>query len=244
MTIFLTSSPTGPLDGSRAVDGFDRKNRFYENLKSRWKPDAKCLIISAFPEEDEANDGMLKFMTETLKKEAFSFSRFDIWDRRTEDFSRQTLLSYDVIFLGGGHVPTENAFFHRIQLREKIAGFEGMIIGISAGTMNSADIVYAQPELPGEATDPKYERFLQGLGLTRTNILPHYQMVKDSLLDGMRLYEDITYADSAGRRFLVLPDGSYLLIEDGTETVYGEAYLIADGTIERICEEDQTVIFL
>lgn len=239
-TIFLTSSPTGPLDGSRVVDGFDKKNQFYENLKRRWKPDAGCLIISAFPQEDEANDGMRKFMTETLEKEAFSFCSFDVWDRRTEDFSEQALKAYDVIFLGGGHVPTENAFFHRIHLREKIAGFEGIIIGISAGTMNSADVVYAQPELPGEATDPEYMRFLPGLGLTGINILPHYQMVKDSLLDGMRLFEDITYPDSMGRKFLALPDGSYLLIEDGTETVYGEAYLIADGAIEKICEENHS----
>lgn len=58
-------------------------------------------------------------------------------------------------------------------------------------------------------------------------------------LDGSRLYEEITYGDSWGKRFLVLPDGSYLLSIDGVETVYGEAYVIADGRMEKICEEDQ-----
>ena len=70
------------------------------------------------------------------------------------------LCAYDVIFLGGGHVPTQNAFFHRIGLREKIRNFDGIVIGISAGSMNSADVVYAQPELPGEAADESYQRFL------------------------------------------------------------------------------------
>ena len=38
--------------------------------------------------------------------------------------------------------------------------------------MNCAQIVYAQPELEGEAIDPKYERFLEGLNLTKFQILP------------------------------------------------------------------------
>ena len=77
--------------------------------------------------------------------------------------------------------------------------------------------------------------------VTKTMVLPHYQMVKDSELDGKRLYEDITYGDSYGRSFLVLPDGSYLLIKDGTETVWGEAYEIADGRIRRICDDGGSV---
>ena len=114
---------------------------------------------------------------------------------------------------------------------EKIQNFDGIIIGISAGTMNSADVVYAQPELPGESEDPEYQRCLRGLDLTKTMILPHYQMVKDSMLDGKRLYEDITYPDSMDREFLILPDGSYLMCIDGKETVCGEAWLLKDGTL-------------
>lgn len=88
-------------------------------------------------------------------------------------------------------------------------------MGISAGSMNCADMVYAQPELEGEAADPSYERFIVGLGLTERNILPHYQMVKDYTLDGLRLMEEITYPDSAGREFYALEDGSYILCADG-----------------------------
>ena len=107
--------------------------------------------------------------------------------------------------------------------------------------MNSADIVYAQPEEAGEAIDPSYEKFMKGLGLTQTNILPHYQNVKDDILDGMRLFEDITYGDSYGHSFYAIPDGSYLYIEDEEEVLYGEAWLIRDGTIELFCKENETV---
>ena len=148
-------------------------------------------------------------------------------------------LIYDVIWLGGGHVPTQNRFFQEIGLREKMEGFQGIVIGISAGTMNAADVVYVQPEHEGEAVDSSFVRFIPGLNLTKTQILPHYQMVKDWYLDGMRLYDDITYGDSYGHEFLVLEDGSYLMSLNGTESVHGNAYIISDGQIRKIKEDEE-----
>lgn len=242
MTVFLTSSPTGPLDRSRVVVGFDTKNKLVENLKERWVENARCLLISAAPTEFAMADGMRAHMVEAMGISGLSVSVCDIWDDRTEDVSSETLCSYDVVFLGGGHVPTQNAFFQHISLREKMAQFGGLVIGISAGTMNSADVVYAQPELEGESTDPEYKRFISGLGLTKINVLPHYQMIKDAVLDGQRVFEDITYFDSVGREFYALVDGTYIICENGVETIWGEAYRIADGVLEQICEEDRTLV--
>ena len=234
MIVFLTSSPTGPLDGSRKVNGVDEKNQFLLNLKRYWKKEARCLMITAFPDNDAANDEMRGFFENAFASRGLTSSVFHIWDGRTADYSKETLHSYDVIILGGGHVPTQNAFFHKISLREKMEGFDGMVIGISAGTMNSADEVYVQPEEPGEAIDPNFKRTAVGLGLTKVQILPHYQMVKHNYLDGMRLFEDITYGDSYGREFLALNDGSYLMSVDGVESIHGEAYLIKDGELRQI----------
>ena len=147
---------------------------------------------------------------------------------------KEKITSFDVIFLGGGHVPTQNKFFEEIGLREKMKDYDGIVIGISAGTMNSADIVYAQPELPGESTDPGYQKFLRGLGLTKIQILPHYQMTKDYMLDGLRLYEDITFGDSYGRKIYVMVDGTYLYIDENGEELRGEAYLVEDGKMQQI----------
>ncbi len=233
MTLFLTSSPTGPLDGSRAVDGLDGMNGFVEELAARWPGGARCLIVAASPDEHAGNDHMAAFFAEALARSGLPCACMDVWDSRHGyiDIGR-----YDVLFLGGGHVPTQNAFFHRIALKEKLESFNGIIIGISAGTMNAAGRVYAQPELPGEAADPNYIRWLSGLGLTELNILPHYQMERGNRLDGRRLYEDITYPDSVGHGFLAIPDGSYVLVEDGRATLYGEGYLIADGELSQICK--------
>ena len=242
MTIFLTSSPTGPLDNSRIVHGVDTKNNFIQQLHTYWKPHARCLYITASPADFRDSDMACTFMEDAFRQSAFPISVFDCWDNRTTDFSRERLHSYDVIILGGGHVPTQLEFFHRIGLRETIAGFDGIVIGISAGSMDCADIVYAQPEHPGETLDPNYNRFPVGLGLAQTNVLPHYQMVKDFRLDGKRLYEDITYGDSYGRDFIVLPDGSYILIAQGQEQVFGEAYRLRDAVLEQICWDNQSML--
>ena len=117
-----------------------------------------------------------------------------------------------------------------------MAGFGGVVLGISAGTMNSAETVYVQPELPGE-TRPEHPRFLPGLGITKAQVLPHYQRTKTDILDGLRLFEDVTYPDSLGQRFLALVDGSYLLCRDGRTQLRGEAYEVADGTLRQISRE-------
>jgi len=233
MVLFLTSSPTGDLDGKYIPEGIDPRSGFLEKLRERWKQPSRGLIISATPDDYSSNDEMRWFFENACEKSGLHLSRFDVWDWRTEDFSREALSSYDVVFLGGGHVPTQNAFFGEIGLRESFEGFDGIVIGISAGTMNCAETVYASPEEPGEALDPAYRRFFPGLGLTRMNVLPHYQLVKDQLKDGIPLFSAIVLPDSYGREFVVLPDGSFVLEEDGRRGIYGPHYIVSNGFMSQ-----------
>lgn len=242
LSLFLTSSPFGPLDNSYQVEGLDPGNGFADLVRERWREGARVLIISAFPADIPANIEMRSFMENALEISGLSLSAADIWDDRTEEYTREALHSYDVIFLGGGHVPTENAYFERIGLRDMIRDFDGIIIGISAGTMNAAETVYAQPEEPGEALDPDYQRFIPGLGLTDINILPHLQMIRGMELDGMKIIEEISLGDSFGHDFLAIPDGSFVLAEDGLSTLYGEGWQIKDGQMTRICSHGDSVL--
>ncbi len=239
MIVFLTSSPSGPLDGSRKVDGLDDKNQFVSKLKSIWKEKCRCLMISAFPSLHEQNDEMTSFFQWAFCHRDLP-CEMDLWDDRTQEID---VHNYDVILLAGGHVPTQNDFFTRIRLKEKLKEYKGIVIGISAGSMNAADIVYAQPEQCSEAINPNYKRFLKGLNLTSIQILPHYQMVKDYWLDGLRIYEDITYKDSLGREFVCLVDGSYIFIENNREWIYGESYLIRDGNLIPYSKENDIVLY-
>lgn len=262
MVVFLTSSPSGPL--GVANDGWlDERNGLVENLKRFWKPEMRGLIIASSPDRYERNDEMCDFFgrafhnsgvpvagtgaareTDRQQDAALGpgYGCWDVWDHRKAGMTPEMLKGYDVVMLSGGHVPTQHAYFEEIHLRELLAGYQGIVIGVSAGTMNSAKVVYVQPEEPGESVDPEFKRFIPGLGLTDINVLPHYQMVKDSVLDGKRLMEEITYPDSFGRRFAALEDGSYILIAHGKSHLYGRAYLIADGKISLICEDGRSMI--
>ena len=243
MRLFLTSSPCD----DNVPEGVDlpcilnEMNQFTEQLRKTWIPDSRGLIITAFPDNPEANDEMCETFYHAFSYHGLSLSDMTVCDYRNIEDAASLIASSDMLILGGGHVPTQNAFFKEIGLREQIQNYSGIIVGISAGTMNCADIVYAQPEEPGESVDPDYVRYLSGLGLTDLNILPHYQKVKNYMLDGKRLYEDITYGDSMGHRFYVLIDGSYILIEGDTSTLYGEGYLITDGEIHKICDQEDTL---
>ncbi len=242
MILFLTSSPMGHYRSPEPPDfkGLDPANGLVKELKHYWREDSRCLLVSAFPEEYTLNAGMRRDFERILRETGLSVSCMDLCDRRNGREITAKLPEYDMVFLGGGHVPTENAFFREIGLKEAFAGWDGIVMGISAGSMNCAELVYAQPEMPGEASDPSYQRFIEGLGLTDCNILPHYQAVKDDWLDGRRLMEDITYPDSIGRRFYAIPDGSYFLQTEDRKELRGEAWLIAEGRIRKICEEDGT----
>ena len=107
--------------------------------------------------------------------------------------------------------------------------------------MNCAELVYALPEGEGEGVDPEYRRFIPGLGITRHQIIPHFQDVRTERVDGLRVVEDMAYPDSMGREFIALNDGSYILHDNGTETLYGEAYRIKDGRMTQICRHGESV---
>jgi len=240
-TVFLTSSPDASyqVDGEWVAGAFTERNAFLQRVRAVWKAPASVLLITATPDEDEKNDDMMDYFAQVFAASALPVKELRMVDARTEDELAGWLADSDVVILGGGHVPTQNAFFRRIGLRERMQDFGGIVIGISAGTMNCADVVYAQPELAGEATDPGYERFLTGLGLTTIMVLPHYQMVKDNLLDGMRLMEEVTYPDSVGRCFYALEDGSDIQIHAGKAVLRGNAYCIQDGELRQVCADGE-----
>ncbi len=243
MKLFLTSSPTGAYrsDEPPAFRGFDPANGMVEELKRYWKPDSRCLLIAAFPDAFEENEVMRSYFEGVIEDTGLSAVCLDLCDGRNGKEAVQDLHSYDMIILSGGHVPTENDFFMEIGLPEQIRDFDGIVMGISAGTMNCAEIVYAQPEEPGEADSETYRKFIPGLGLTKYNILPHYQAVKDDYVDGKRLFEDITFPDSIGHIFYAIVDGTYLLQTEDRAEIHGEAYRISDGTMTRIGSEGDII---
>lgn len=241
MILFLTSSPCD----NNVPEGVDlpcilnEANGFVDRLRACWRPDSSLLIVASDPDAFDSNDEMAQTFAGAFEFHDLTLGDVAVCDGRNEEDAGELIAMSDVVLLAGGHVPTQSAFFERIGLADLLCEFDGIVIGVSAGSMNCAETVYCQPEEEGESVDPDFERFIPGLGLTQLMILPHYQMVKDNILDGQRLYEDITYGDSFIHPFLALVDGSYVYSEDGGETVCGEAYLIWDAHLTPICREEE-----
>lgn len=232
MVLFVTSSPY-VNDADRAILSND--NAFIDRIREVLPPNPRALFIAADPENREDTCHFGADTVGAFSEAGMAFQSYHILDGFNAGQAEALIRDSDLIFLSGGHVPTQNAFFQAIGLREKLEGFDGVVVGISAGSMNSADAVYVQPEEEGESS-PAFPRWAEGLGLTDVNILPHYQKVKDTILDGQRLFEDITYADSFGHTFFALPDGSYFYQDDENLLLCGEGYVIRDGELEQLTQ--------
>ncbi|MBR6526265.1 MAG: Type 1 glutamine amidotransferase-like domain-containing protein [Clostridia bacterium] len=230
----------GNVIGKREPSMLFQQNGLVDTLKSHWIPNARMLMICADPCNYEKNDSIFNCLKESFPMSGLSVSHFDKCDDRNPD-AVEDLKNIDVLLLAGGHVPTQNKFMKQLCLRERLQGYRGTIVAWSAGSMNCADMVYAGPELEGEATDPSYERWITGLGITDINLFPHFQSLREDYLDGLRLIEDITFADSFGHDILALNDGSFVFIDEGKTTLHGEAYLIRDGELKQICRDGEVL---
>ena len=239
MNLFLTSSPCLPPDSSRLPFRLNPANGFCDHLRQCLTACGPLLLISAAPDRHRFNDRMLRDFSLVLSEEGLCSEAAWILDSRNIVRMHEYLAAASLVLLCGGHVPTQQRFLEQVGLRAALADYDGVIMGISAGSMNAADLVYAQPELPGEALCDDASRFLAGLALTKISILPHLQETRHIELDGLRLYEDVTFRDSFHKPFFAFPDGSYIWQCGSRITAFGETYRIYMGKMDPICRNNE-----
>lgn len=238
MTLFLTSSPF--VEGTAA---FSAANGFADSLLRALPRPVRALFVASNPQDVQGTQEWAQCMKESLGELGGNVLTAHVLHDGTASEAPYLVSGANFIMLSGGHVPTQNRFFQRIGLRALLQDWHGVLLGISAGSMNSADTVYALPEEMGEATDPFYQRFLPGLGLTDTCIIPHFQRLREAMLDGRYMIADLAMGDSMGHRFYALPDGSYLYRRGRREELHGPAWLIADGQC-RLCNHTGEMLLL
>ena len=228
-------------EGNRYSKQFGNDNKILDNIKKYVKKYDNLLFVASDEFNNEGTDLYANLAFESFDK-TLPFKNYYILDSRTEDIADKLIKEADLIFLCGGHVPTQNQFFNNINLKEKIKNTDALIIGGSAGSMNMADVVYCPPELEGEAIDPNFKNEYKGLGLTNLQIFPHYDEIKDDLVDGIHVMNEIIIPkDSYKYDIYAINNGSYILIDD-KNYLYGEAYLIKDGKVEKINDNDKVKV--
>lgn len=230
LTCFLTSSLGGYTfgPGGRLPCPLEESNGLVTELRRRWPVGARLLFIASDPDNVPRLEEMADTLSQAFRLSDLPVDSHRLCHRQTQGAVSELLAWANVLILCGGHVPTQNRFLAELDLKTKLQNFAGLLIGISAGSMNCAELVYAHPALEGEAVDPDYPRWIPGLGLTPIRILPHLESLRGDTLDGLDLIEDIALPDSRRHPFYGLPDGSWLLAEDGVTTLYGAATLFAN----------------
>ena len=245
MTLFLTGSPTRYGEPS-----FTEDNGFLAAVKAELAkvtgPDRlpRVLLVSAAPDDKGFTASVKRGMSTCIHRSGIKTEEIVMLERRNADEAPQLVRRADWIIMCGGHVPTQNRFIHEIGLKKLLQGYEGVILGCSAGSMNCADDVYSHPELNGESVDPGYARWLKGLGLTDINLVPHYDQVRYVKLDGRRLFEDIVFPESWGHRFVTFRDGGYIICRNGRSELRGEGWEIVQGGMRHLCNENQSYTFM
>ena len=243
--LFITSSPF--IQGQCDITELNSQAQL---LREAVPQDAAALFIPANPDDRFNTAGLTHAYRAAFERIGLTFSRFAYLDHSNAESAGRLVTKSQFIVLGGGHLPTQMRFFEEINLREHIAKMDGVVLGISAGAMNLAVEVYATPEEPGEGRNTNFRRFIPGLGLTRRQIVPHYNTYRNNYVDDLRLFEDIIFPDSEGRnaydgsprKFYILPDNSFIYDDGTTETLYGEAWICRGGRMRRINDNGKTLV--
>lgn len=239
MTLFLASNIGGVKkeNGKKVVTKFYEKNEFLTKLKISLKDNKKFVLVASDPRNYERNDLFLNMDIEAFNLSGIKFKEYVVLDNRNSNDIEKVLQDSDLIFLCGGNTFVQNNFFNEINLKKYINKIDSVIVGISAGSINSADVVYNSPEKEEDLANPE---ILKGLGLTNINIEPHFKIENINNEEGS-IKNNSIIKESYNRVIYGLNDSAYILVDNNKKTIYGKCYKIHNGNIELICNDNNFI---
>jgi len=231
MKLFLASNIGGIKKQNDKIipTKFFEDNEFLKNLKDSIHDYNKFVIIASNPDDYYKNDNYLKLDMQILALSNLIFKENIVLDNRNKNDIANILDNSSLIFLSGGNTYMQNKFFNNINLKDYIKNINACIVGISAGSINSAKIVYNSPKEKEDLNNPL---ILDGLGLTTINVEPHFDCCNPN-----KIKMDSIIEESYNRVIYGLPDKSYIF----NNTIYGKCYKIHNGIIKLISNDDEKV---
>ncbi len=238
MILFLASNIGGVKkeNGKKYPVRIFEKNSFLNNLKKNLTNTKKFVLVASDPDNYDKNDLFLKMDIEALKLSDLYFDEYLVLDQRNTWDIENVLKDASLIFLSGGNTLIQNKFFNSINLKKYIND-NSVVIGISAGSINSAKDVYNSPESEEDLNNSSY---LHGLELTNINIEPHFSL--SNLNDDSKKIQMKAILSESNKRILYgLTDGAYIIKTSSKCMLYGESYKIQNGIIKKICNDDEFI---
>lgn len=201
------------FSGLDKVNGFTKKQK--EFLKKDIKNNMNIVFIASSFDNYERNDIKHKELVKLFNDINIKFNSIYLIDNRIDsNKSKELIKKSDIIFLMGGDPKKEMDSIIEYDLVSDIKTKKGIIIGVSAGSMNQITNVIYKDEIDNNILI-KYK----GLGFFDTNIYPHIDINNKEYLQ--EIFEVSKYG-----KILCLPNSSFIRIENNKVDIIGEYYYI------------------
>lgn len=228
------------IDGIKIIRPMNNENGIVDLLNNILKKRQKVVFVcSDLNSTPDSVENYVRIFFDSMKMVGIEFNEYCVLDGTKIDKAEEYIKNADLVFLCGGDTYNQNLLFEKIGLRELLSNHSGVILGQSAGAINMATHCFNSPE-DLEDSEPV---FFEGLGLTDINIEPHF-VYDNSKFNEKEIYQRKAIIDeSYNRPIYGQCDGSHVFIDDNNvATIYGQTYLIMNGNIEKICDNNQKYI--
>lgn len=227
-------------NGIKITHPMSNENGIVDQLKRVLKNNKKVVYVSSdINSTPNTVASYARIFFDSMKMVGISFEQYYILDGTKVDKAEEYIENADLVFLCGGDTYNQHLLFEKIGLKSLLSTYSGIVMGQSAGAINMAEHCFNSPE-ELEESEPV---FFDGLGLININIEPHF-VYDSSKFDAKETYQrNAIINESFKRPIYGQCNGSYIFVdEDDVVTIYGETYLITNGNVEKVCENNQKLV--
>jgi dipeptidase E len=179
------------------------------------------FVASEFENMHEKTDWYCNHFLEMFYQCGITFDNVNVIDSRmSKETAQETVRAADVLWLSGGNTPTQFGYLKAYGLIPCIREQKGLIIGMSAGSINMAKravckVTYEHDEL----------QIYEALGLVEFSVKPHFD--KDTITD------ELLEVSEKYPLYGICDDAAIIYTEDNTLYI-GEVFLIDKGKVSRV----------
>lgn len=224
------------IDGVKIPNKWDNTNKILDCILNNLNGNDGILFVASDPKSYERIKEYSDIFFESLRLSGISFNNYYILTDKTKDNVEEYVNNSNMIFISGGDTPTEMDFLNSINFSKYLVSYDGLVLGQSAGALNMANDVYNSPEFVGDLAQTHFK----GLGLVDFNIEPHFVFDDNNFDEDEKYQRESILQESKTSDIIGVCNGSHILVDDNSITIYGESYFISNGKILPIIENGCT----
>lgn len=183
-----------------------------------------AFVASEFERICEKTDRYCEHFVKMFVQCGIQFDQVSVIDSRmSKEVAQQTIKDAEVIWLSGGDTPTQFSYLKAYELLPFIREHDGVVIGMSAGSINMAKIAVCT-----KTCEHEKQEVYEGIGLVDLSVEPHLdkENISEELLQLSREYT-----------LYGMCDDSAILCENETVIYLGDIFLIEKGEVKQISKK-------